>query len=52
MSSVNYGLKQKGIRLISAEEAYVKGKMDLDMPNMIISIAVGLRDIYDRSDGR
>ncbi len=26
MSSVNYSLKHKGVRLISAEEAWVKGK--------------------------
>ena len=26
MSTVNYSLKHKGVRLISAEEAWVKGK--------------------------
>lgn len=26
MSSVNYDLRQKGVRLISAEEAWIKGK--------------------------
>ncbi len=61
MSSVNYGLKQKGVRLISAEEAYVRGKngkfrlnpkysfigkMDLDMPNMIISTVRGKKPTY------
>ena len=52
MSSVNYNLKNKGVRLISSEEAWVKdkngkvklnpkyrfvGKMDVSMPNMIVS---------------
>ncbi|MBE6581277.1 MAG: hypothetical protein E7650_06665 [Ruminococcaceae bacterium] len=53
MSSVNYSLKHKGVRLISSEEAWTKtkkggierlnpnyhfvGKMDVSMPNMIIT---------------
>jgi len=52
MSSVNYNLKNKGVRLISSEDAWVKnkngkvklnpkykfvGKMDVSMPNMIVS---------------
>ena len=51
MSSVNYSLKHKGVRLISSEDAWVKGKngkrklnskyffvgkIDTRMPNMII----------------
>ena len=50
MSSVNYSLKNKGVRLISAEEAWVQGKngkrklspkylfigkIDTKLPNMI-----------------
>ena len=52
MSNVNYDLKQKGVRLISAEHAWVKGKngkmklnpkyrfvgkIDTKIPNIIIS---------------
>lgn len=52
MSSVNYSLKHKGVRLISAEEAWQKGKngkmklnpkyhfvgkVSLTMPNMIVT---------------
>ena len=52
MSSVNYSLKHKGVRLISSEDAWVKGKngklklnqkykfvgkIDTKMPNIIIS---------------
>lgn len=52
MSSVNYSLKHKGVRLISAEEAWVKGKngkmklnpkyqiigkISTTMPNMIVT---------------
>lgn len=52
MSSVNYSLKHKGIRLISSDDAWVKGKngkyrlspkssfigkIDLSMPNMIVT---------------
>ena len=52
MSSVNYSLKHKGVRLISSEDAWVKGKdgkmrlnpkynfigkMVLTMPNMIVT---------------
>ena len=52
MSSVNYSLKHKGVRLIPADEAWVKGKngkmklnskynfvgkIETSMPNMILS---------------
>ncbi len=52
MSSVNYSLKHKGLKLISAEKAWVKGKngklklnpkyhfvgkVDVKLPNLIIS---------------
>lgn len=52
MSSVNYSLNNKGVRLISAEEAWVKGKngkmklnskyqfvgkISTTMPNMIVT---------------
>lgn len=52
MSNVNYDLKQKGVRLISAENAWVKGKkgkmklnpkyrfigkIDIKIPNVIIT---------------
>jgi hypothetical protein len=52
MSSVNYSLNHRGVRLVSASEAYVKGKngnirlnpkyhfvgkIDTHMPNMILS---------------
>ena len=52
MSSVNYSLKHKGVKLIPSEKAWVKGKngksrlnpkyhfvgkMDAKMPNLIIS---------------
>lgn len=52
MSSVNYSLSQKGVRLISSEQAWIKGKngkyrldpnytfvgkVDTQMSNMIIS---------------
>ncbi len=52
MSTVNYSLKHKGVRLISAETAWVQsksgklhlnpkytiiGKMDTRLPNMIVT---------------
>ena len=52
MSNINYSLKHKGVRLISSEDAWVKGKdgkmrlnpkynfigkMVLTMPNMIVT---------------
>ena len=52
MSSVNYNLKNKGVRLISSDNAWIKnksgkvrlnpkykflGKLDVSMPNMIVS---------------
>ena len=64
MSSVNYSLKQKGVRLIPSEDAWVKGKngkfrlnpqysfvgkVDTDMPGMIVS-AVDKRKPKYRGD--
>ena len=61
MSSVNYNLKNKGVRLVSAEEAWVKckngkyklnsnysfvGKIDTNMPGMIISTVQGKKPQY------
>ena len=52
MSSVNYSLKHKGVRLISSDNAWIKskngkvklnpkykflGQLDLSMPNMIVT---------------
>ncbi len=52
MSTVNYSLKHKGVRLISSNEAWVKtktgkdklnpkfsfvGKMEISLPNMILT---------------
>lgn len=56
MSSVNYSLKHKGVKLIPSEKAWVKGKngkpklnpkyafvgkIDTKMPNLIISATEG-----------
>lgn len=56
MSSVNYSLKHKGVKLISSDEAWTKtkrgrrklnskyqfvGKIDARLPNLIISAAEG-----------
>ena len=56
MSSVNYSLKHKGVKLIPSEKAWVKtkrgkpklnpayyfvGKIDTKMPNLIISASEG-----------
>ena len=64
MSSVNYSLKHKGVRLVSAEEAWVKGKngksklnthyafvgkMDVSLPNMIISASDKKKPTYKGS---
>lgn len=61
MSNVNYSLNRKGVRLVSAEEAWVKGKngkyklnpdysfvgkIDLNMPNMIVSTVKGKKPTY------
>ena len=61
MSSVNYDLGKRGVRLISAEDAWVKnksggyslnpkysfiGKVDLNMPNMIVSTVRGKKPTY------
>ena len=61
MSSINYSLKNKGVRLIPAESAWVKGKngkyhlsskysfvgkVDLNMPNMVVSTVQGKRPTY------
>ncbi|MCM1043268.1 MAG: hypothetical protein NC350_03550 [Corallococcus sp.] len=61
MSTVNYSLKSKGVRLIDARDAWVigkngqrrlsskysfVGKIDLHMSNMIISAADNKKPIY------
>ena len=61
MSSVNYSLNHKGVRLISAEEAWSKGKkgklklnpkytfvgkIDTKIPNMIISASDNKKPKY------
>ena len=61
MSSVNYSLKHKGVRLVSAEGAWKKGKngkmrlnskysfvgkIDMSMPNIIISTADKKKPVY------
>lgn len=61
MSNVNYDLKQKGVRLISAENAWVKskngkmklnpkykfvGKIDTKMPNVIITAKDNCQPTY------
>lgn len=61
MSSVNYSLKHKGVRLISAEEAWQKGKngkmklnpkyyfvgkVSLTMPNMIVTASDKKKPTY------
>ena len=64
MSSVNYSLKHKGVRLVPAEEAWKKGKngkpklnsdysfvgkMDMSMPNMILSASDKKKPSYKGS---
>lgn len=54
MSSVNYNLKNRGVRLISSDEAWVRskkgtlrlnskftfvGKLDTRMPNMLVTVS-------------
>lgn len=61
MSSVNYSIKHKGVRLISSEEAWVKGKngkrrlnplyrflgkLDTKMPNVLVSASEGRQPSY------
>ncbi len=61
MSSVNYNLNNKGVRLISAEKAYIRGKngryklnpqyhfvgkIDLKMPSFVVSTVQGKRPTY------
>lgn len=61
MSSVNYSLKHKGVRLIDSQEAWVKGKngvlrlngkyrfvgkIDTRMPNMIVSASDKVKPSY------
>lgn len=61
MSSVNYSLKHKGVRLISAEEAWQKGKngkmklnpkyhfvgkVEMAMPNMIVTASDKKKPTY------
>ena len=61
MSSVNYGLRQKGVRLISAEEAWIVGKngkyrlnpkysfvgkVEMTMPNVLMSTSDKRKPTY------
>ena len=61
MSNVNYSLKNKGVRLIDAQDAWVKGKngkqrlnpdfhfvgkMSTTMPNMIVSASDKKKPTY------
>ncbi len=61
MSNVNYSLKNKGVRLISSEDAWVKGKngkmrfnskyvfvgkIETSMPNMIITASDKKKPTY------
>ncbi len=61
MSSVNYSLNQKGVRLISADEAWVKGKngkrrlnpkfqfvgkVQMTMPNMLVTASDKKKPTY------
>lgn len=61
MSTVNYSLKHKGVRLISADKAWVKGKngkmrlnpkykfvgrLDTRMPNLIITSSDNKKPSY------
>ena len=65
MSSVNYNLKHKGVRLISADDAWISnpkthkrrlnpkyhfvGKMDISMPNMILTTSDTKKPSYKGS---
>lgn len=64
MSSVNYDLKNKGVRLISSKDAWIKsksgklklnpkykfvGKIDLSLPNMVISATDKRKPVYKGS---
>ena len=64
MASINYSLKHKGIRLISAKDAWVigknknlkhnpnyvfVGKIEVSMPNMIISANENRKPVYKGS---
>lgn len=61
MSTVNYSLRHKGVRLVSAEQAWIKGKngnyhlnphykfigkIDLHMSNMVVSTVKGKKPTY------
>ena len=61
MSSVNYSLKHKGVRLIPSEKAWIKGKngkpklnpkyhfvgkIDTKLPNLIITAADSKKPVY------
>ena len=61
MSSVNYSLKHKGVRLISADEAWIKGKngkmklnskynfvgkIETSMPNIIVSASDKKKPVF------
>ena len=64
MSSVNYNLKNKGVRLVSSDDAWIKnkygkvrlnpkykflGKLDVSMPNMIVSATDNKKPKYKGS---
>ena len=61
MSSINYNLKNKGVRLVSSDKAWVKGKngkfrlnpaysfvgkIDTEMPNMVVSTVKAKKPTY------
>lgn len=61
MSNVNYTLNRRGVRLISADEAWVRGnngkrklnpkfkfvgKLNVSMPNMIVSVSDSKKPSY------
>ena len=61
MSTVNYSLKHKGVRLISANDAWIKGKngklrlnpnyqflgkIDMQLPNLIVSTGSNTKPRY------
>lgn len=61
MSSVNYSLKSRGVRLLSSDNAWVKGvngkrklnpkytfvgKISVSMPNLIVSASDGKKPVF------
>ena len=64
MASINYSLKHKGIRLISAKDTWIMGKnkklrrnpkyhyigrIEMTMPNMIMSVSSDKKPLYKGS---